>query len=271
MISGEQFQQLAEIGLYSDINCIIRDQVLAFNQNIIQIDELSVEDIKKYNKIFVYTHCLPHFFNKFFKYLNPGTVLITHNSDDCITENFSTYLNDNTISKWYCQNKLISHPKLFSLPIGIANSQWPHGDQQLIKNIKELCKQKTNLIFKNFDQNTNKDERIHCDNITNKNGIYMSPKTAIKEYWLQLASSCFVISPAGNGIDCHRILECLYLRTVPIVLNHESLEQFKHLPILFLDSWEEVTISFLQSKLNNFIDVDWNIAELDINFWKQII
>jgi len=65
MISGEQFQQLAEIGLYSDINCIIRDQVLALNQNIIQIDELSVEDIKKYNKIFVYTHCLPDFLINF--------------------------------------------------------------------------------------------------------------------------------------------------------------------------------------------------------------
>ena len=99
----------------------------------------------------------------------------------------------------------------------------------------------------------------------------MYPKTSNKEYWSQLASSCFAISPAGNGIDCHRIWECLYLRTVPIVLKHEALEQFKHLPILFVDSWEEVTISFLQSKLNNFIDVDWNIAELDINFWKQII
>ena len=158
MISGEQFQQLAEIGLYSNINCIIHDQVLTLNQHIIQIDELSVKDIKKYNKIFVYTHFLPHFFNKFFEYLNPGTVLITHNSDDCITENFLTYLNGNTISRWYCQNKLISHPKLFSLPIGIANSQWPHGDQQLIKSIKETCKQKTNLIFKNFDKNTNKDD-----------------------------------------------------------------------------------------------------------------
>jgi hypothetical protein len=82
----------------------------------------------------------------------------------------------------------------------------------------------------------------------------------------------FVISPPGNGIDCHRIWEALYLRTVPVVKYHESFSQFKHLPILFVNNWDEVTIDNLQSSINIFKNIDFNyIQELTINYWSNLI
>lgn len=272
MISGEQFQKLSEIGLYGELNCIIEDQVRMLNQNIKNINEFDVVNIKDYKKIFVYTHFLIDFFKKYYEHLAPNTVLISHNSDHCVDEQFLKYLKSDKIFKWYCQNRLINHPKLISLPIGIANSQWPHGDQNKLKQIRDLYIKKSNLVFKNFDKSTNRDARFYCDEVTNKNSIFMSPRTSNEEYWLKIASSKFVISPPGNGIDCHRIWECLYLRSVPVVLKHEALMQFKHLPILFVDSWEEVSIEFLQKREENFTNVNWdNIRELDINYWKNII
>lgn len=272
MISGEKFQQLAEISICSKIDCIIENQLRSMKQNLVTIDELQPENIKNYNKIFVYTHHLPDFFNKYFEHLNSNIILITHNSDHCVNETFLKYLECDKISKWFCQNKHIEHPKLYSLPIGIANSQWAHGDQEMIKSIRNTHTLKSNLVFKNFDKATNVLERSICDDITNKNGIPMSPRVTNKEYLSNIACSMFVISPPGNGIDCHRIWECLYLRTIPVTLNHTALNQFKHLPILFVDNWEEVTVEFLQLKVSYYNTINWDIInELDIQYWKDLI
>lgn len=272
MISGEKIQKLADISLCNEFNSIIVEQIRNINQNIFKIDDIDPENIKNYKTIFVYTHCLIEFFNKFFKYLNPETVLITHNSDHCVDETFLKYLEDNTISKWYCQNRLVKHPKLFSIPIGIANSQWPHGNQDSLAHIRMTYNTKYNLVFKNFDKSTNTNERNYCDDITSRHGILMSQRVTNEEYWMKIATSMFVISPPGNGIDCHRIWECLYLKSVPVVLEHEALQQFKHLPILMVKSWHEVTIPFLQGKVQNYTNIDWDsIKELYIEYWRDTI
>jgi len=279
MISGEQFQKISQISLYTETNDIIENQNNYLEQNLVKISDLEVNEIKKYNYIFVYTHFLEDFFDKFYNHLNDGTVIISHNSDARVDEKFFKYLEGNKIKKWYCQNRFIIHDKLVSLPIGLANSQWPHGNQELIKKVKDLNLKKEILVFKNFDRSTNRDARFHCDNVTSINGIQMVSQTSNEEYWMNIAKSTFVISPPGNGIDCHRIWECLYLRAIPIVLKHEALSQFEDLPILFVDSWDDVTVDFLNSKLpesrlllKKYYDKKFNNLKVtDIDFWKEII
>lgn len=61
-----------------------------------------------------------------------------------------------------------------------------------------------------------------------------------KSYRNLLTQSQFVVSPPGNGLDCHRTWEAIYLGAVPIVLkNHWPFANFK-LPVMIVDSWEEV-------------------------------
>lgn len=275
MISGEQFQKLAEVSLYSELNCIIEDQNKCLEQNLVNLNDLEPSHIRQYKKIFIYTHFLTDFFNKFYNHLNDDTIIISHNSDYCVDNTFLKYLEGNKIKKWYCQNRLVNHPKLVSLPIGLANSQWQHGNQQLIESVRNTSPIKNNLVFKNFDKSTNVNERRLCDELTSRNNIMMSPRTSNQQYWTNIASSMFVISPPGNGIDCHRIWECLYLKSMPVVLKHEALNQFKHLPILFVDSWEEVTRQFLNeqvSKIKNDHAKMFDIIDmLDINYWRELL
>lgn len=266
MITGEKLQSLAEVSFYSELNCILEEQRV--KTNLQRIGDVTTEQVKSFSTIFVYTHFLPNFFNTYFDSLKEGVTLITHNSDHCIDKSFLKYLECNTIKSWYCQNRLVSHPKLFSIPIGIANSQWPHGDLDTLAQIKEQRHQKENFVFKNFDTTTNKSERELCDSITTKNGISMSPKTDNYQYWETIAKSKFVISPPGNGVDCHRIWECLYLGSIPVVLEHEALSQFSDLPILFVKSWEDVTISFLEKVT---LEIPEKIDILDIEYWKEKI
>ena len=276
LVSGEQFQLLSEIGFYTETDSIIEDQNNSVKQNIHKISDISVEDINKYKKIFIYTHFVHDFMDKFLDHLNDSTIIITHNSDNGIYEEHKKYLDNKKISKWFCQNRELSHPKLFSIPIGMANSQWPHGNQDIIRGIKENHTKKDNLVYKNFQVDTNYGARTLCDNITRANGILMTPNTSQEEYWNNIKRSLFVISPPGNGIDCHRIWECLYLKSIPVIRlvdkQQHAFSQFTHLPILFVDDWNEVTIDFLRSKIQDYKDDDFNnISEIDINFWRKQI
>lgn len=270
MISGEQFQSLADISLYGEMTDLIDAQLKSKPQNIYKISELLAADIKKYKVVYVYTHFLQEFFDKFFSSLDE-VILITNNSDDGINDKYLKYLEGSNIKKWYCQNRETTHSKLFSIPIGLANSQWSHGNQRLITQIRDENNSKKNLVYKNFDIGTNLGERSKCNIITEKNGILLASKTSIIEYWRTLSESMFAISPPGNGIDCHRIWEALYLRSVPVIVYHESFSQFKHLPILFINDWSEVTIEFLRSKINEFANADFNLPELNISYWYKKI
>lgn len=272
IVTGEQFQELADICLAAEVNSTMASQKI--KGNLKHIDDISINDIKQYKKIFVYTQDLNIFFQKYFDHLNDDTILITHNSDYHITQESKQFLDSNKIKKWYCQNRDFEHEKLVTIPIGLANSQWPHGNQELIKSVKEQNIAKEILVYKNFDANTNLNYRIPCHEITAKNGIPMYPSRSNKEYWEMLARSMFVISPKGNGVDCHRIWECLYLNSIPVILDHENFSKFKHLPILFVpnNNWEEITIDFLRSQVSNFANKFNNsIPELTIEYWKTRI
>jgi hypothetical protein len=272
IITGEQFQELADICLATEINSTMASQKIRGNLKL--FDDIPVSEIKKYKKIFVYTHDLNIFFQRYFDHLNDDTILITHNSDFPITQESKKYLDSNKIKKWYCQNRDFYHEKLVTIPIGLANSQWPHGNQELIKSVKEQNIEKEILVYKNFDSNTCLNYRLPCHEITKMNGIPMYPSKTNREYWEMLARSMFVISPRGNGVDCHRIWECLYLNSIPVILDHENFSEFKHLPILFTpkNDWGEITIDFLRSQVSNFVNkFDNPILELTIEYWKERI
>ena len=274
-ISGEKLQELADLsiifedqphkGLWSE-----QIQNISCNYIILSPGSDLPNKIHEAKSIFIYTHGLPLFFERVFPFLEESITLITHNSDHGINDSYIKYLDNNKINKWFCQNRLTTHPKLFSIPIGIANSQWEHGKQGLLRSIVDQENKKEYLVYKNFDIGTNVDERNLCNIITQKNGIPLSTKTTIPAYWEMLSKSVFVISPPGGGVDCHRIWEALYLKAIPIVKYDECFSQFRHLPILFIDRWEDVTVPYLREIVNKFKDVDWNIEELKLNYWREV-
>jgi hypothetical protein len=143
------------------------------------------------------------------------------------------------------------------------------GDVFGLSRIYDL--QVENIENKNFDIGTNYSERNIIDQITKANSIFMQSRTDCESYWYTISKSFFIISPPGNGIDCHRIWESLYLKTVPIVKYHEALEQFKELPICFVEDWNNVTVDWLKSKNYLLEQLRTKLAVLDFSYWKKII
>ena len=277
-ISGERFQALADISFIpigygnGESGCeFVKEQQRNNNYRVFYYDESTTQlpDMTEIRKIFVNTWTLDKFFNIIFPLLTGQYTFISHNSDLGFAERHIPFIESDKVIKWFSQNVYIDHVKLISLPIGLGNQQYPHGDLNLIKNIIDENLNKELLIFKNFDCSTNYGERNIIDQITSRNNIPMWPHHSQEEYFKRLAQSVFVISPPGNGVDCHRIWECLYFKAIPIVKRHICFNQYTELPILFIDDWNTVTEDFLRTNLKKFKDEQ--IQQLRLDYWRSII
>lgn len=190
---------------------------------------------------FVKTDYLDTFFNSSLL-SEKKFILLTHNSDYNINSNHITYIEHPFLEKWYAQNVNFEHQKLIPIPIGIANSEWSHGDISVLESVMQSNFEKKQLMYANFNINTNYKQRSYCLKfIPNK---YIENNVPFRTYLEHTAQSYFSICPLGNGIDSHRIWESLYLKTVPITestYNISYLKRKNNLPILLIDNWADIS------------------------------
>lgn len=275
-ISGERFQALADISFIPNGNEVgesecdfIKKQQVNNNYNAFYYNNDSIiPDLSNVKTIFVNTWTISRFIKVILPQLKDKYNFLSHNSDMGLTNMYNQILDSDVVVKWYSQNKSTNHTKTFSLPIGLGNQQYDHGNIPLLNKVIEYNNHKTNLVFKNFSINTNVSKRSVVDFITHKNGISMSKPFNQEGYFDAISKSMFCISPPGNGVDCHRIWECMYLKTVPVIEYNEAFKEFSHLPILFITDWNVVTPEFLMSKANMLKQFNTPIPELTMDYWK---
>lgn len=188
-------------------------------------------------------------FNAINSFIDKPIRIVSHNSDLCIDEKYIPLLDSENIIHWYAQNISIKHPKLSSIPIGIANPKWIHGNKQLFRECINKNNKKTNLVYANFSLKTNPKERGLCLESIKRNGIDFTTGLPFGNYLDDLSKSMFSISPNGNGIDCHKTWESIYLKTIPVVTKSINSEQYSKLPILILDKWDDLDILKLDKDL----------------------
>jgi hypothetical protein len=198
-------------------------------------------------------------------------IIFTHNSDYSINYNHIKYLNIPNVIAWYAQNIDVVHSKLQSIPIGIANEEWEHGNVNILDEVRNQNHIKSNLIYANFNPNTNLNERNHCITHLNKQNISISEPLEFKKYLSNLSKSYFSISPNGNGIDCHKTWESLYLKTIPIVTKSINSLQYRHLPIIILNDWSEFNISDFSIEFYHKLWYDFDINQLNFSNYVSSI
>jgi hypothetical protein len=242
MITGELIQELCYIycGTLSDFDFNPRIK-LQKNKHMDLNNINSLWDNPKY--IFCYGHRLTLFMEKIHFFKNKF-VLISHNSDEEITEKYADIANHPIIDVWYAQNILFEHPKLLLIPIGIANSMWAHGSLNAFNIQKTLIKTKDIYFF--FNLYTNKNERFECYNEILKKGLSFGKQMNYYDYIKDLSSYKYAICPPGNGVDCHRLWECLYLDVIPILKRSIFTEKIaKSFKCVIVDKWEDLSIENL--------------------------
>lgn len=191
-------------------------------------------------------------------------ILITTITDGtgCITKEL---LDNKYLIKWYGVN-MIKSEKTEGVPVGLPILNWNGYPQTKLNSIEKLKKKdKTKLVYNFFSIYTNAN-REKWFNVLLKNGIKRNYYKGWLKYMTEMSEYFYCISPEGNGVDCHRTWEALYLGVVPVVLkNNIMTDHFSELPILFVDNYEMVTPAFLENQKHLFSSK--NTKMLDINYW----
>jgi hypothetical protein len=110
------------------------------------------------------------------------------------------------IIHWYAQNSMLSHRKLTTLPYGILQSKIP-----CFLNVAVLLSNtgvRKNHTLKNLHLGFTHPSREHL--------LSGDARLTCGEYYLEIASTQYLISPVGDRPDSYRHWEALGLDTIPI-------------------------------------------------------
>lgn len=171
-------------------------------------------------------------------------------------------------------------------------------------------KPKSKLLYMNFDDTLNKERQQLKAQFSNAPYCFnRASAIPFEEYLEEMADYKFALSPRGWGPDCYRTWEALFVGTIPIVRRNqsghiitiktglrvgaESTTQkkkllpantplspegpsqldtlYEGLPILVIDSWEELSESFLQKKYAEITSKSYDISALYFDYWRNKI
>lgn len=243
-----------------------------------------------------------HFFIlKYLNKINKMFVLVSGIGDSSFPDNnitkpmFDKLMNNQYLIKYFSENLLIKHPKIYNIPIGIdyhtlyntqGNHIWkernegslPIDQENILKNINLRSApfyNKRKLIYINFTINNDRyNQREKALSIIPKNLTYTNLNILKRTVtWNTQSIFAFGLSPCGNGVDCHRTWEILCLGSIPIVMDMgEAFNNlFYDLPVLIVKKWEDITEELLNNTLNDFKQREFNYDKLTLNYWINLI
>lgn len=165
---------------------------------------------------------------------------VIHNGDH-IPDKYELVKFASQVKHVYCVNWLGSSPNISPIPIGLENwSYLQNGVPKDFSNLVDLPRD-INLLV-GFSNYTNLVERSEARAFAAEvSDVYFVPEgTSPRKYRELVRRSRFVLSPPGNGPDCHRTWESIYLGAIPIV--KEEFWPFLNfqLPVLLVSQWSEI-------------------------------
>jgi|GEM_PF-5854227 len=101
-----------------------------------------------------------------------------------------------------------------------------------------------------------------------KNGI-KNINLSTSEYFAEIGKYKFVISPEGNGLDCHRHYEALMFGCIPIIERNPHIEEkYTGCPILWTTDYSEITIPYLEKVYAEMIDKVYDFSRLFLTYYS---
>lgn len=144
----------------------------------------------------------------------------------------------------FAQNLVRQGADVYPLPIGLENA-WRanHGRTRPLTRLRKTAPPKSFRVLCSFSELTNLPVRTAASGHLSGASVVDRPgHLHPRAHQRALSRYAFVASPPGNGADCHRTWEAIYLRCVPIVLRSPMTEAYEMLglPIWVVDSFEEL-------------------------------
>jgi hypothetical protein len=240
-----------------------------------------------------YSQIIHQFFQEVIDKFSSKIVLIIIESD--VVELSQEWLDHPKLMHCFTWNKPFYHRNLSALPIGlnynrqydaltkwlgqqsidtIADKQWvcmnysPSTDPSRVKLI-ERAKNKWKNFCTIIDFIPNACVYVIPSHIEGQ----ITVSVTNPECYSQWSKYKFVISPRGAGEDCHRTWEALHIGCIPIVLSSKLNELYHDLPILVVDSWDDITLPLLQSSYRNIqkrqMENGYCMEKITLQYWIE--
>jgi len=189
----------------------------------------------------------------------------------CYSHTFSTFdkIPDNVV-KWFTVNPLIEEDRIQGIPLGVGKD----APRDIFETKAYDVDDKINIAYVNWKDHTLERgliKQAFLDFNPHWATIVLEPKS-YRDYLDDLSKHIMVVCPAGNGTDCYRVLEALYLGCIPIVKRSPVTNYMDGLPMLVIDDWNEVSQAFLQKEYaKTIIDKTHSLDKIRLSYWKNQI
>ena len=223
---------------------------------------------------------------------------------------YETILSNKNVILWFASNAVVSHPKIVHMPLGTkwawSDIHW-HAEemhkrrahivlQKYARNIElNFYRAKVNLAHFRMSVHTSdvslyepwrsirrKAEKVYSERFSNqdiKNDVLFNiscPQDIhsvheFEKFLVDLSTFKFTFSPPGRGPDVHRTWEALLMGSIPIVQSGPLDSLYSDLPVLIVDSWEEVTTQLLSSLYPVYLTRVYNFKKLLAPYWLNKI
>ena len=203
--------------------------------------------------IYINTTAIPNFVTNYLPNIKYKFVLVSGDTDagtpDDYVNETKIILDNPLLLKWYAQ-----------------------VSEQIddIKMIQKINITKKNKCYSNF--HFQMDTKFGYDRIDAKNKIpieliyYEPTKVPRIDSWKKMIEYKYVISPLGNGLDCHRTWEAIILGCIPIVKKSGLDPMYEGLPVLIVNDWSDVT----QDLLDNYKPDYSGINKIKLEYWINL-
>lgn len=263
--------------------CLKKNNILSSSST--HIDHTLFNTIKDGDSVYICNSAIPNFVCNFLPRLNCKIVLVSGDSDNLINpSNVKSIINNPFIIHWYVQNCCFTHEKVTKMPIGMDYHSIANGvcdgwgkkqseidqEQDLIhlRNSMVPFEKRKILCYANYHFSLFRGDRALAYKEIPKELVYYEPEFVHRIVsWNKQLEYAFVISPFGNGPDCHRTWEALLLGCIPIIRHSAIDDLFKELPVLFVNNWSDVTQQLLEDTVIQFGEKQFNYEKLNLSYW----
>ena len=229
--------------------------------------------IKEGDIIFCHTDFIPNLFSDFKQVSNLSNLTLLTNQTDTMIQKKHFKKLPSCFSNWYSINIDLENKKLISIPLGLSNDYSPKNLKSSdYQNLEDYLDVENISMYINFRNTNFKERELLYSKFENFDWVTSEkPKSDINEYLKKLSKHTFVLSPWGNGVDTHRIWETLYAGSIPITKNHTTFSNVKDLPIMFVESYDEITFENLNKFVKTLNKEKFYSEKLKVDYWTKLM